>query len=319
MVLLPLQRGMTPVYPPTWTTPGEAVEGALAALDVLAAGKEEGDGKGKGWVVDTILLPPPCIEHLGAYPPLLERLSRGVQTVMWSGGSVSRSTGDAVANKMIVVNALASTEMSVWPTSHRAGASMRDGMWEYMAPHPALNMRFDPVSETPEGMAYEAVLVKNDGVEWDGYVQPLFDIYQEVQEKEMGDLFVQHPDDKELWKHYGRADDLLVFITSGKFNPVAAERRLASHPAIAEVIMVGTRRPTASLIIRLESGGKVVPEDVWTLIEEVNRDSPVFARVERGMVFVVEIPFLKTAKGSVQKRAMLELYEKELDDLYGKK
>ena len=52
------------------------------------------------------------------------------------------------------------------------------------------------------------------------------------------------------------------------------------------------------------------------MIEQVNRDSPIYARVERGMVIVVDKPFEMTAKGSVQKRGMVELYEKELDELY---
>jgi hypothetical protein len=301
MVLFPLLRGVVPVYPPTWTTPCEVIEGALAVLDVLAAEAKEDNSKSEGKVVDSISFPPPFIEYLGAHSDLLEKLSQGVETVFWAGGSVSRSAGNAVAAKMNVVNALASTEMGIWPTISRASANMRDGLWEYMSPHPALNMRFDPISETPEGTAYEAVLVKNDGVDWDGYVQPLFKVYEGVEEKRLGDLFRQHPNDATLWKHYGRADDLLVFITNEKFHPAAAEQRLASHPSVAECML---------------DGGKILSEDVWTLIEEVNRDSPVYARVEKEMVIAVDKPFERTAKGSVQKRQMLELYKEQVDGLY---
>jgi acyl-CoA synthetase (AMP-forming)/AMP-acid ligase II len=316
MVLLPILRGVVPVYPATWTTWGEAIEGALAAIDVLAKEESEAEGE-KKWVVDNVSLPPPCIDYLATHNSLLEQLSQGARTVVWSGGSVSRSAGDALAVKMNVVNALASTEMGVWPFIRRSGTQSIDGLWEYFTPHPALTMRFDSVSETPGGMACEAVMVRNDGLEWDGYVQPLFKVYTDVQEKRLGDLFIQHPEDETLWKHVGRADDLLVFLTSEKFHPAAAERRLASHPAIAEVMMVGTRRPRASLIVRLQGGGREVPEDVWTLIEEVNRDSRVCARVQRNMVLVVDKPFMKTGKGSVQKSAMLDLYGQELDSLYG--
>jgi hypothetical protein len=316
MVLFPLLRGVVPVYPPTWTTPGEAIEGALAVLDILAAERERDGGGNDGKVVDSISVPPPFIEYLGANPDLLEKLSHGAETAIWAGGNVSRCAGDAVARKMNVVNALASTEMGVWPSLNRAGTKIREGMWEYMSPHPALNMRFDPLSETPEGTAYEAVLVKNNGAEWGGYVQPFFKIYEGVEEKQLGDLFVQHPNDSTLWKHYGRADDLLVFITNEKFHPAAAEQRISSHPAIAECMLVGTRRPTASLMLRLQDGGKILSGDAWTLIEEVNRDSPVYARVEREMVLVIDKPFFRTAKGSVGKMAMLELYKEELDGLY---
>jgi hypothetical protein len=315
MMLLPLLPGVIPVSPASWTTCGEAVEGALAAIDVLA--KEEGkDEGGRKRVVDNVSLSAPCIDYLASHPSLLEKLSQGARAVVWSGGSVSRSVGDALAAKMNVVNDLASTEIGVWPFIRRSGTQSTNGLWEYFTPHPALNMRFDPLSETPEGMSCEAVMRRNDDVEWDAYVQPLFKVYTHVQEKRLSDLFIQHPEDETLWKHVGRADDLLVFLTSEKFHSAAAEQRLASHPAIAEVMMVGTRRPRASLIVRLQGGGMEVPEDVWTLIEEVNRDSRVCARVQRDMVLVVDKPFMKTGKGSVQKRTMLDLYGQELDSLY---
>jgi hypothetical protein len=318
MVLLPLTRGVIPVYPPAWSTPGEAVKGALAAIDVLAKDTDEGDGQEEGkWIVDSVSLPPPYIEYLGAHPDLIDKLSQGAETILWAGGSVSRSAGDAVARKMSVVNALASTEMGVWPSISQSDTNMADGMWEYMTPHPALNLSFSPVSETSEGTTCEAVMVKNDGVKWNGYIQPLFKIYTDVHDKHLGDLFIQHPHHPNLWRHHGRADDLLVFSSDEKFHPAAAELRLAEHPDIAEVMMVGTRRPKAALIIRLESGESMVPEDVWKLVEQVNRDSPVYARVERGMVIVVDKPFERTAKGSVRKGGMLELYAREVEGLYG--
>ena len=79
--------------------------------------------------------------------------------------------------------------------------------------------------------------------------------------------------------------------------------------------MVGTRRPKASLIVRLEDGKDV--HEIWDTVEEVNKSSPVYARVEKEMILAVKEPFPKTAKGTVQKKALLDLYEKKLDALYG--
>jgi hypothetical protein len=78
--------------------------------------------------------------------------------------------------------------------------------------------------------------------------------------------------------------------------------------------MVGTRRPKGALILRLKEGKTM--DDAWGVVEEVNETSPVYARVDKDMVLVVEEPFLQTAKGSIQKKAMLDLYQKELDCLY---
>ena len=79
-------------------------------------------------------------------------------------------------------------------------------------------------------------------------------------------------------------------------------------------MIVGTRRSKASLIVKLSEGARV--EDIWATIEEVNKASPVYARVAKDMILVVKEPFLRTAKGTVQKKAMVDLYAKELDALY---
>jgi len=107
---------------------------------------------------------------------------------------------------------------------------------------------------------------------------------------------------------------MLVFLNGLKFFPTVAEERIAGHAGVEEAMMVGTRRPKAALILRLGHGVQV--EDVWSLVEEVSRDAHLDARVDKHMVLVVEQPFLKTPKGTVKRRDMLDLYAKELDGLY---
>jgi hypothetical protein len=57
---------------------------------------------------------------------------------------------------------------------------------------------------------------------------------------------------------------------------------------------------------------------VWEIVEEVNKDSPVYARVERHMILAVTEPFPRTAKGTVQKKAAIASYESTLDVIYVK-
>jgi hypothetical protein len=80
-------------------------------------------------------------------------------------------------------------------------------------------------------------------------------------------------------------------------------------------MMVGTRRPKAALIVRLAKGKSV--DDIWETVKDVNALSPVYARVERDMLLVVEEEFLMTAKGTVRKKDMVAKYGRELDGLYG--
>jgi hypothetical protein len=175
-----------------------------------------------------------------------------------------------------------------------------------------LNIRFDPVSADEHGTFYEAVLVKNEGA--GAWVQPLFKIFTDVHEKSLGDLFTRHPHDPEKWKHAGRSDDLLVFLSSETFHPGFAERRITVHPGVAEALIVGTRRPRAALLVRLNEGADV--GEVEKLVEDVTRDYPLYARIERHMILAVTEPFPKTAKGSIQKKATLGFFEERLDALY---
>jgi acyl-CoA synthetase (AMP-forming)/AMP-acid ligase II len=150
-----------------------------------------------------------------------------------------------------------------------------------------------------------------------GFVQPLFKIYPHDTERSLGDLFVRHPTHKELWRHFGRSDELLNFATGEKFHPAAAERELSGAEGIEEAMIVGAGRPVGALIVKLEEG--ITVEDVWAAVQRVNEGMPVYARVSRNMVLVVEEPFLRTPKGSVRKSDVLEVYKGRLDEMYRKK
>jgi acyl-CoA synthetase (AMP-forming)/AMP-acid ligase II len=294
-----LLLGTTIVYPPTRLTPNESVDTAADALELLG---EEGR-------VGTLALPPPHAEYVGANVAVLERLSKMTETIVFSGGDISCVAGDRI------VNHLASTELGLWNELRKLEAfdtKAVEAEWSYVQFHPSLHIRFDKVSEARYNTLHEAIMIKNQGE--GAWVQPIFKIFVDVNEIPLGDLFTQHPHDPNKWKHAGRADDLLNFLTGETFHPGNAERRITEHPGIAEAAIVGTRRPKASLIVRLNTGTML--DNVWGLIDEINKDSPVYARVQRNMILAVTEPFPRTAKGTVQKTAVIDLYSKQLDALY---
>jgi acyl-coenzyme A synthetase/AMP-(fatty) acid ligase len=300
-----LGSGATLILPPAGDTPGCLVENVAATLEYLHDADEED--------ITIAALPPPSMEFLSKSPGLLDRISKRVGRMGFGGGDISDEAGNIISQKMQVVNEYGSTEMGLWPALTQPYPSP-EYEWHYTAFHPMTNIRLDPVSVTDEGDEIcEAVMVRNE--EGD-YVQPLFTINKDEEEKNVGDLFVRHRRDGRLWRHHGRSDDLLTFITTEKFHPAAAERRIGSDPVVEEVMMVGTMRPKAALIVRLVKGERV--DDLWETVKKVNALSPVYARVERDMVLVVEEEFLMTAKGTMRKKDMVMKYEKELDGLYGK-
>lgn len=308
MLFFPLFTGSVVVYPPFAPDPKGQIDGLVAALDILG---EEGK-------VDMIAMPPPQAEYLASQPELLSRVVSKVKSILWAGGDISVTAGTTISAQIDLWDDLGSTELGPFPAVRNlkyAWSKENAGQyWPYMQFHPAMNIRYDPVSESVEGTLYEAIMVRNGAAENGGWVQPNFRIYADVSEISLGDLFTRHPTEAGLWKYYGRSDELLNIITGEKFHPGTAERRVAAHPGVAEAMWVGTRRPRCALIVRLEEGATV--EGIWPTVEKVSRDSGVVASVRRDMILVVDEPFLKTAKGSMQKKAMLDLYENKLNVLY---
>ncbi|KAF2824207.1 acetyl-CoA synthetase-like protein [Ophiobolus disseminans] len=312
-LLLGITNGLLTITPPGAATPGEIMERMADALEFLMEREEQGRR------VDVLALPPPHAEYLGTHPALLDRIVKTAKVVLFSGGDISLAAGTAIASKMQLTNDIGSTELGLWPSLVRSedgtwnGEKVED-LWRYVPLHPALNIRLDPVADSPEGALCEAIMVHNPEHEW---VQPIFKIFPDSKEKSLGDVFIRHPHHPGLWKHAGRIDDLLNFSTSEKFHPVAAETKIAGHPHVEECMMVGTRRPRASLIVRLkERAGVEGVKGVWELVQKVNVEMPVYARIERDMILVVEEAFPKTAKGSVRKKGVVERYENEVEEMY---
>jgi acyl-coenzyme A synthetase/AMP-(fatty) acid ligase len=309
-LFFPLHTGSTIVLPPSGIPPS-----ATLARDILEVVYD----------VDTLAVPPPYIEELGNNEALLEEVSSKTRSVFWIGGDVSESAGEKISQKTRLWTALGSTEMGVMPLL-RSYEGWNSYLWHYVRYHPAYNLAFEPASSSGEetkDVIYEAVIKRNGS---HNLTQPIFKLFPELQEYRTGDLFVQHPKDLNLWRHYGRADDLIIFASDEGFHPTAIEQRIQSHPAIEEVMMVGTMRPAAALILRpkrvanqeareLQEEGDML-DGVWGFIESLNPSLPVYAKLRKDLALIVDKEFLKTAKGSLRRKTMVEIYNRELDELY---
>ena len=237
---------------------------------------------------------------------------------MWAGGVISQATGNAIAAKTKLFTMNGSTEMGMWPTMHPSGQWTREH-WNYMRIHPAANMSFRHQSTD----LYEAIIVRNSDVEKE---QPIFKIYPALQEYNCGDLFSPHAADAELWQYRGRSDDLQVFRSGEKYHPVVVEQRLSSSPDVTEALLVGTGRPQAALLLEMKQGTPLetarqreeVLSRLWPLVEEVNRMCPTYAKITKDLTLILSPgkPMARAAKGTVQRRATVTLYEKELDMIY---
>ena len=142
----------------------------------------------------------------------------------------------------------------------------------------------------------------------------------------MSDLYSKHPTKPNHWKHEGRVDDMIVFRTGWNFNPVIHEHLITSHFAVQHCVLVGTRRDRPAAIIELRS--EVYTEDpeeqkraidaIWPKIQEANSYADTTGQLEKEYIMFSkrEKPFKISGKGTVQRKATVDLYESEIDELY---
>ncbi|KAL2813529.1 male sterility protein-domain-containing protein [Aspergillus granulosus] len=157
--------------------------------------------------------------------------------------------------------------------------------------------------------------------------QAVFASYPLQTEFRTKDLFTPHPIIPSIWTHASRSDDVIVFLNGEKVNPVDFESRVCQHPHVAAALMVGEKRFEAVLLVELVGqmqGGLSVAERarvikmLWPVIKEANKIVPAYARVEETHVFFTEPgrPVLRTLKGTVRRKATIELYKDTIEQVY---
>lgn len=170
--------------------------------------------------------------------------------------------------------------MGVPPAIRPEGVWRRED-WKYVNIHPDTGVEFDHRSDD----LLELCMVRNPKFEsW----QPVFKLYPELQKFPSGDLFSPHPSKPGLWKHQGRADDIIVFLTGEKTNLTSMEERINSHSEVCAALVAGAQRFQAALLIELAAEKALSAtqraetlERIWPTIQEANKDCPAHARIEK--------------------------------------
>ncbi|KAB8254581.1 acetyl-CoA synthetase-like protein [Aspergillus pseudonomiae] len=131
-----------------------------------------------------------------------------------------------------------------------------------------------------------------------------------------------HPDHKELWKHVGRKDDVSKLPNRVFLHPGPIERALEGHELVSKAMVATNHALRVMLIIdpdRRIARRSMPPEEVvdrlWPLVEQVNCRLPVEAQITRNRILVAPInkPFKTTAKGTIQRRHILEDFKLEIE------
>lgn len=158
--------------------------------------------------------------------------------------------------------------------------------------------------------------------------QPVFRIFPELNEWPTKDLFVAHPTLPHHWRLTGRSDDLIVFQNGSKIHPSAVQTAMQSAPGVKHSLMFGSGRVRPGLLIEPKdsslldhdhSAARVMfLDDMYSYVQQNNQRVPSNGVVIRSLVALVtkEKPLPMTGKGTLQRKAALELYQQEIDALY---
>ena len=267
--------------------------------------------------VTSVILPPSILDDLCHEPSMLEHL-RNLKYVHYAGAPLNKDTGDKISQHVKLLSALGSTEAGPY------FASVHDGSdWNYHKFCPSIGLDF----EYRTNDMYEAVFHRKEGLErW----QQVFMVYPHLNRFPTNDLIVRHPTKPDLWAFAGRTDDLVTLSHGNSLPASHMENIIAKHPNVRAAIIGGHGRARPFLIldvVRDKSAANIlrkygdVVDDVWTVVSEANKDCIDIVRLTRELTILAKPakPFVWTAKGTVMRRATVELYQDEVSSLYRKR
>ncbi|KAJ7073093.1 putative aminoadipate reductase [Mycena amicta] len=242
---------------------------------------------------------------------------RSIGHIGISGGAIPQKVGDVLhAAGVNICTLYAATEFG--GISHFIRRPEDQDLWEYAEMGNLHNLRWEPQGDG----TFEMQILRSDGHHL--CVENLADVPGYA----TSDLWVPHPEKPHLWKIVGRVDDVIVHSIAEKTVPAPMENIVMSNPMVSGTIMFGRDRDRAGILIEPAPGLSIDVNDAeqvaalrnkfWPLIEEANAVAPSFSRIYKEMILFASAdkPLPRAGKGSVLRKATLELYAPEIDAIY---
>ncbi|KAF2103927.1 acetyl-CoA synthetase-like protein [Rhizodiscina lignyota] len=238
-----------------------------------------------------------------------------MDAIWYGGGAMDESLGKLLSKRCRMVNLYGGTECGA------PGLQLVSDAWNcvnFDSSFPGLEFR-----DMGDGI-YELFVVRYPGCEDQHAV---WHVFPDIQEWSLKDLWSKHPTLPNHWAYQGRVDDLIVFKAAYKYNPLAFEEHLRTHPLIRAALMAGTGHNQSVALLELDDSAQFdgteeskqrILDAIWPTMEEANETAPRHARVLRSHVLFTkpDCPIQKAMKGTVQRAPTLRNYRKEIDDVY---
>ncbi|KAI0064074.1 acetyl-CoA synthetase-like protein [Artomyces pyxidatus] len=271
---------------------------------------------------DVVIGAPSVIEEVVSLPGG-EDVMRQRRFWFFVGAPVPPHFGDyLVKEKIHFLSMLGSTEIGQMNVLEPDGRKPED--WNYHEIRPDLDIVLEPRGSNPDGGPFELIILSKDG--WKpGSINVNIN---GVEGYSTSDLYVKHPSHPRLLKHSGRADDVVVLSNGEKTLSRAIEVPLEADPRVKNAIVFGTGRTQNGVLVAPADDFVFDPSNevelaafrnsIWSSVEKANSTSPSHSQIWKEMILVTtpgkDLP--RTDKGSVKRKLAIDLYAKEIDDLY---
>ncbi|KAM0463310.1 hypothetical protein ACHAO4_000023 [Trichoderma viride] len=267
---------------------------------------------------DAAVLPPSILEDMSANEEQI-RLLADLKMIGFGGGNLSPSVGDQLVGRGVnLLNAIASTEVAPYVIHQQPDPKL----WQWFIINAEeMGADFRLIADDD---IYEMFIVRKHPKE--AMRQPLFYTFPDKTEWSTGDMYKKHPTKPNHWQYWGRTDNVIVFSTGEKLNPVTIEAAVTGHPAVKGALVVGQQRLQPALMLEpheYPKGEKAVRsliDSVWPIVSDVNKVTVAHGRIVRDMVVLADpsTPFSISGKGSIQRMATVTAYKDFIDALYAR-
>ncbi|KAK5119540.1 hypothetical protein LTR85_007368 [Meristemomyces frigidus] len=137
------------------------------------------------------------------------------------------------------------------------------------------------------------------------------------------DLWRKVPGREGFYAGAGRVDDFIKLSSMTKFNAIAIEQSIDGHPDVAKSLVAGDDQARPFIIVEpapeiLASCSTVdVLGRAWRACEAANEKILPEARLTKELTLIADpaMPIKRTAKGTVDRRSTIKMYEKRIENL----
>jgi thioester reductase-like protein len=255
---------------------------------------------------------PAILQQILHEPDGMEFLAR-LNFAAVAGAPAAAAVGDKVKSVVELFNLIGSTETFPLPELYK---SRDDWLYHEFTPYMKHEMQLhDPAEGT-----YELVIIADESTK-DSC--PVYHNVPGVPAFHTKDLFQRHPEKPNLYKYYGRLDDIIVLANGEKVNPIPLEQHVQGHPSINSAVLVGEgRNQTALMLEPTKALDEAERADflagIWDWIQESNKYVPGPGRVSRDKIIfaVADKAFPRTAKNTVIRKKAEKAYQEEINAAY---